>query len=102
MPGKDLICVLCVQKQAEHLVKEAAREKRKVKQADKRINDEKTAVANEIHRSTNPFNYNQMKKVLKEKKLEGFLIRDQMKKEEQKKRDAKKKRSMYKAKYGYK
>jgi hypothetical protein len=101
MPGKDLICVLCVQKQAENLVKEAAREKRKVKQADKRINDEKTAVANEIHRSTNPFNYNQMKKVLKEKKLEGFLIRDQMKKEEQKKRDAKKKRSMYKAKPGY-
>jgi hypothetical protein len=42
-----------------------------------------------------------MKKVLKEKKLEGFLIRDQMKKEEQKKRDAKKKRSMYKAKPGY-
>jgi hypothetical protein len=102
MPGKDLICVLCVQKQAENLVKEAAREKRKVKQADKRINDEKTAAANEIHRSTNPFNYNQMKHLLKEKKLEGFLMWDQMKKEEQKKKDARKKRWMYKAKYGYK
>jgi hypothetical protein len=43
-----------------------------------------------------------MKKILKEKELEGFLIRDQMKKEEKKKRDAKKKRWMYKAKAGYK
>jgi hypothetical protein len=47
--------------------------------------NEKTEAANEIIAATNPFNYNLMTKVLKEKKLDGFLARDFKKKEEKRK-----------------
>ena len=62
------------------------RQKCKVKEADKKIINEKTKAANEIIAATNPFNYNAMTKVLKEQKLDGFLARDQKKKEEKRQR----------------
>lgn len=102
MPGKDLVCVLCVQKHHADRVRETAREKRRLKENDKKIVNEKTAAANEIHKDTNPFNYNQMKKLLQEKKLDGFLERDLKKKQEQKKKVAKKKKWNYKDERGYK
>jgi hypothetical protein len=102
MPGKDLVCVLCVQKHGQNLVKEAAREKRKIKDADRKIINEKTAAANVIHSATNPFNYNAMTKVLKEKKLAGFLAIDQKKKADKNKRAANKKKFNHKSTYGFK
>jgi len=66
MPGKDLVCKLCVQKHEDDGVKEIARAKRRVKEATNKVVKEKTAAAEEILQNTNPFNYNQMKKVLQE------------------------------------
>ena len=73
MPGKPLVCILCVQKNLVDGVKAKEHEKCKVREASRKIHNEKTKEAEEIHQNTNPFNYNQMKKVLKDNKLTNYL-----------------------------
>jgi hypothetical protein len=73
MTGKPRVCRLCVFRHEQNTAKSKEREKRKAKEASREIIKLKTSEAKEIHNNMNPFNYNQMMKVLKDKKLTGFL-----------------------------
>ena len=72
-PGKQLVCLLCVNKHLTGIVKAKEREKRKARESSRMIHKHKKMAAIEIHQITNPFNYNQMQKVLKENHLDGYL-----------------------------
>ena len=84
-PDTPLVCMLCVFKHHQNETKAQEKEKRKVREASRKIVKLKTSEAMEILNQTNPFNYNQMQKVLKEKKLSGFLKAELKKKCKRKK-----------------
>ena len=80
MPGKPSICKLCVFQHEQDGIKAKEWERRKAREATRKFVSLKTTEAMEIHQNTNPFNYNQMKKVLKDRNLTSFLKVDKYKK----------------------
>jgi hypothetical protein len=73
MPGKPSVCKLCVFWHEQDGIKAKEWERRKAREATRKFVSLKTTKAMEIHQNTNPFNYNQMKKVLKDNNLISFL-----------------------------
>jgi hypothetical protein len=73
MPGKPKVCTLCVQKHLLNSVRAKEKERRKAREAVRNVEKEKLSDAIAIHKNTNPFNYNQMQKVLKENSLNEYL-----------------------------
>ena len=72
-PGKWLVCMLCVHKHWTKDEKAKEKERHKNRQETRKFEKQKKCDAQQIHNNTNPFNYNQMQKVLKERNLEGYL-----------------------------
>jgi hypothetical protein len=73
MPGKERVCKLCVFRHEQDGIRAKEQERRKAREATRVVVNLKTSQAEEILKNTNPFNYNQMMKLLKDKNLMGFL-----------------------------
>jgi len=85
LPGKPLVCMLCVHKNLVNSVKAKEREKRKIKEADRKVKCQKVSDARDIHQQMTPFNYHEMQKILRDKKLTNYLVNDRKKKAKSKK-----------------
>lgn len=85
MPGKERVCKLCVFRHEQDGIRAKEQERRKAREATRVVVNLKTSQAEEILKNTNPFNYNQMMKLLKDKNLMGFLKKKKEKKYKRKK-----------------
>jgi hypothetical protein len=85
MPGKERVCKLCVFRHEQDGIRAKEQERRKAREATRVVVNLKTSQAEEILKNTNPFNYNQMMKLLKDKNLMGFLKKKKEKKYKHKK-----------------